>query len=66
MTVLSLVGVAVSSPGFGYHPDFLWFRLQDNLAWVVSPRGKLAELERRLREVEKMYSLPAIKATSGR
>jgi hypothetical protein len=61
-TVLSLVGVCVSSPGFGYYPAFLGFRLKNNLAWVMSPRGQLAEMRRNLHEVEKMYSLPGIKA----
>ena len=61
-TVLSLVGVCVSSPGFGYYPAFLGFRLKSNLAWVLSPRGQLVEMERQLREVERMHALPGIKA----
>src|SRR5207248_1516478 len=46
-------------------PGFLVYRLKNNGAWLLAPRAKLAEMERNLRAVEKMFSLPAIKAKVG-
>jgi hypothetical protein len=60
--LLSLIGTAISSPGFGYDPGFLFYRLKNNAAWLLSPRAKLAEMDRDLHAVEKMFSLPDIKA----